>query len=467
MTGAAKLGQMWLGAGIVLFAGLVWSQVSHPIVGPVLAVLPIAAAVALRQPFLLGILFIVFSYFRIHEVFPVLMPLRLPLLLAMGTLGALAWNVAFRKIKLFWDPLFLPFSAFFLVVTAGIFISSNPGNSLAYWKDTYVKIAIMVFAIAWLARKPEDLMRFTRLVLLAGGVVAVIALRNEMNGIDLVEGTRVTIGRGIGSVLGDPNDLALVLLFPAGFAIAALLQKGLPKMDRLMGLAVCLLSGPAIIATQSRGGLLGVLTVAGVFAAQRVRSKALLAAVGAVALLALFAVAGVDDRQSGGAHEEGIDESAMGRVYAWKAAFRMALSHPLQGVGVDNFYYNYYLFSDFWDGKNHAVHSTWFGVLGETGFVGLVIFVWMMIAVFRSLRQCTRTLANDAAEPIVRATANGLFAAFVGFCVSGTFLTQGFTWPVYIILGLAVAVNRFACPGTPRQFAAEGGSDTGRITSTY
>jgi hypothetical protein len=38
--------------------------------------------------------------------------------------------------------------------------------------------------------------------------------------------------------------------------------------------------------------------------------------------------------------------------------------------------------------------------------------------------------------------AQALVAGIAGFVVSGTFLTQGFTWPVYILLALAVAVGR-------------------------
>ncbi|MGL4626373.1 MAG: hypothetical protein ACRCVR_07245, partial [Plesiomonas shigelloides] len=49
-------------------------------------------------------------------------------------------------------------------------------------------------------------------------------------------------------------------------------------------------------------------------------------------------------------------------------------------------------------------------------------------------------LKLDRSEPYPVAIAiNGVAASMVGFCVSGTFLTQGFTWPVYLQLALAVA----------------------------
>lgn len=49
----------------------------------------------------------------------------------------------------------------------------------------------------------------------------------------------------------------------------------------------------AILATQSRGGLLGIVAVFGVFGAWCIRSKAVLLGGGAVALLGLSVAAGV------------------------------------------------------------------------------------------------------------------------------------------------------------------------------
>ena len=36
----------------------------------------------------------------------------------------------------------------------------------------------------------------------------------------------------------------------------------------------------------------------------------------------------------------------------------------------------------------------------------------------------------------------GLIAGVLGFCTSGTFLTQGFSWPLYISFALIVATER-------------------------
>lgn len=427
--------------GVLAIGGMAFGP--HPIVGPVLALLPLAAMTALPRAFLLAVLFILFSFFRLHEVFPQLMPLKLPLLLALGTIAALGWSLAFRKMQPFWDPLFTPFFCFFLAATMGIGFASNVGNSMGFFKDTYVKIGIMVFALAWSIRSEREISWLMRAIVMASFAVAAVTLKNKALGLELVEGTRVTIGRSIGSMLGDPNDLSLVLLFGVGFALSAATTRGLGPMTRLAGASTYILLCMAIVATQSRGGLLGLAAVTGVFVAQRVKSKLLLGSMGAIALMVLFTLAGVNDRQSGGAHEEGIDESAMGRIHAWQAAINMGIYNPLTGIGIDNFLFNYFDYSSFWDGKPHAVHSTWLGVLAETGLLGFCLFVWMMVALFFAARRLTITCReNDAVSPVLRAASNGLLGGFTGFCVSGTFLTQGFTWPIYIILAVTVAVGR-------------------------
>lgn len=157
--------------------------------------------------------------------------------------------------------------------------------------------------------------------------------------------------------------------------------------------------------------------------------------------MCLAVVAGISDRSSGGAAEGGVDASAMGRLYAWQAAFNMAVRNPFTGVGIDNFYANYYFYSPHWDGKNHAVHSTWLQVMAETGFVGFTLFVTLIVAIYKLLRRSQQLLDTHADAGLLMVNRS-LQAGLLAFCVSGTFLTQAFTWPLYIILALSVAFER-------------------------
>ncbi|RYJ00235.1 MAG: O-antigen ligase domain-containing protein [Acetobacteraceae bacterium] len=220
-------------------------------------------------------------------------------------------------------------------------------------------------------------------------------------------------------------------------------------MARLLGLAGTGMMIAAILATQSRGGLLGIVAVCGVFGARRIRSKAVLLGGGGIGLLGLSVVAGVGGRQSGGAAESGaIDESAMGRLEAWKAAWRMAIGRPLTGVGLDCYVANFYYYSDWWEGFAKAVHSTWFAVLAEGGLPGLVAFVMMCVRIIRTAVAACNALApaarGEGYEPAGFAMAQAVLSGMAGFIVSGTFLTQAFTWPVYILLALAAALGPYA-----------------------
>ena len=423
---------------------MLWYVVPHPAIVLVLCFVPLGALFVLNQTFWLVSLFVLFSFFRIHEAIPALYSLKIPLLLSLGALSALMWHtLVSRQLQTFWHPSMTWLALFWGLVVIGVVLSSNPGIAITYFKNIYWKIIVMTLAIAWLVNTEDAVRKIATLIILAGGLIAVVALYNSSAGIGLVEGTRVTIGRQLGSVLGDPNDLSLVLMFPLAFAISFATTKGI-GFSRILGIVGLILAMAAVIATQSRGGLLGSVAVFGIFGLRLIRSKSLLIFIGVIGLAVLFAVAGISDRQSGGAAEEGIDASAMGRLYAWEAAFKMALDNPFSGVGLNNFYSNYYYYSSHWDGLNHAVHSTWFGVLAEMGFLGLIVFIGIIISLIKTSRQTLSILAElkDSVSPYLTATALAVYAGVIGTVVSGTFLTQGFTWPIYILAALCIAISR-------------------------
>ncbi|KHD26915.1 membrane protein [Vibrio caribbeanicus] len=438
----------------------IWSLAPHPALIAVLCLVPFGILFVLNQTFWLVSLFVLFSFFRIHEAFPALYSLKIPLLLSLGALSALMWHtIISRQVKTYWHPNLTQLAAFWLLVIIGIVFASNPGISIAFFKNIYWKIIVMTLAIAWLVDTEDAVKKIATLIIISGILISGVAIFNSLNGIGLVEGTRVTIGRHLGSMLGDPNDLSLVLMFPLAFAISFATTKNI-GMARLLGIVGVLLAIWAVLATQSRGGLLGSLAVFGMFGLRLIKSKTLLITLGVVAASALFLAAGISDRQSGGAAEEGIDASAMGRLYAWEAAFKMAVSNPLTGVGLDNFYVNYFFYSPHWDGLNHAVHSTWFGVLAETGFLGLLVFIWLIIGLLKTSRQTMKSLdANPALfSPLFVATSMAVYAGIVGTIVSGTFLTQGFTWPIYILAALCIAISRITQNSTQNEKTAEGDS---------
>lgn len=435
-------GQMILAIAACLVISAAWKAGNMMLIPIVLAILPLAGVITMNQGFLVVLGFIIFSFFRLHEVFPVLMPLRLPVLLAMTSFAVLAWSIFSGRVQIYWTRELSVFAAFFTVVCIGAVLATNRAVAFESLTGTYAKIAIIVLAIAWMTQSLREFKMASAFIYIAGLIVALTALYNSASGIGLVEGTRVTIGRDIGSMLGDPNDLALVLLFPSAFGLSYVMSPGMKMWERILGFSVFALMFAAIFATQSRGGLLGILAVMGVYAWYRVPSKSLLIAAGLCGAIVLYVLAGIGERSSGGLHEGGLDESAKGRLYAWEAAFWMAVHKPFFGIGISNFIYNYWEYCHYWDGQNHAVHSTWFGVLAETGFLGFGLFISLLIMNVRNMIRAIDFLKDRPEHPYLYAMAKALLAGFAGFCASGTFLTMGFVWPFYIMFGLALALGQ-------------------------
>ncbi|WP_419537091.1 O-antigen ligase family protein [Endozoicomonas sp.] len=419
----------------------------HPIALLPLAVIPLGLMFILRKPFVVCLTFILFSFFRLHEVFPQLDPIKIPLLTALGSYFVLAWHIILtQKVQVYWRHEHTIFARFFGWVVIGIAFSSYPPSAFSSFTSVYMKIGIMVLAISWLMTEHWHFKLAHFLIICSGLAVGGVTLYNNANGIGMVEETRVTIP---GTSLGDPNDLSLVLSFPMSYAVAFATTRGTGKIRTLLGLIGVVVFVSSIIATQSRGGLLATVAVFGIFGLRIIKSKLLLISIGSFALMILVAAAGISDRKSGGAAEDGVDESAMGRIHAWEAAFNMALRNPMTGVGLSLFLDNYWDYATHSraEGQAHVTHSTWFQVMSESGFVGFGLFGFMIFTIFMSilssLRRLDRNKGSPEYDPHMTAIAVGTYAGLVGFCVSGTFLSQGFLWPVYIITSISIAIANY------------------------
>ena len=430
-----------------MFATLPAFLLPYPIALLPLAMIPLGLVFILKKPFIIPLIFILFSFFRIHEIYPQLDPIKIPWWTALGSYFVLAWHIVLtRKVKPYWRHEHTAFARFFSWVVLGILFASHPPSAFDSFTSVYIKIGIMVLAISWLMTEKWHF-KLTHLSIICSGLaVGYITLYNKSAGIGLVEDTRVTIP---GTSLGDPNDLSLVLSFPLSFAIAFATTRGIGKLKALLGLIGFGVFISAIIATQSRGGLLATVAVMGVFGLRIVKSKLLLVSIGSFCLMILVAAAGISDRKSGGAAEDGIDESAQGRIHAWEAAFFMGLHNPMTGVGLSLFLDNYWNYATHSraEGQAHVTHSTWLQVLAESGFLGLGLFLFLIFTIFKSIRASLAKLellqGSPKYDPHITAITMGTYAGLVGFGVSGSFLSQGFLWPIYIITSISIAIANY------------------------
>lgn len=442
-----------LAASLLLFITAlgIWRIVPSPVVPLVAICGAIFFLIALRSPFVAVLLFVALSLFRLPDAFPFLQSLQLPFFFALMAVTALLWSCATRTRPAEPIPLVLKlFAVFFLLVTAGTLFAANRPAAYETWTGVYAKIGVITFAIALLANTRADLRNASRVFIASGAAIAAVALGNWVSGHNLVEGSRAAIGDTQTSLLSDPNDLALVLLFPLSFTLANV-SGGVGRMDRLAGFAILPVLVAGIVATQSRGALLGTVAVFAIFMSRMTKSRTLVAIGFAAVAVILYAAMDISERRSGGDAEPLLDESAAGRLIAWRAGINMALANPLTGVGLNNFALSFSEYTATSVPRDLAPHSTWFGVLGETGFPGLIVFVLMTAALIASARRSEQIMRLQAGDPTLRAFATALIAGAWGYCVSGSFLTQGFTWPLYILIGLTAALEKIAARGSERE----------------
>ncbi|WP_414475754.1 O-antigen ligase family protein [Microvirga sp. M2] len=439
-------------------ASLPWLVTSSPFAPLAIAVGLVALLVAIQWPLLVCIGFVAFSLFRLHEAYPILLPLQLPLGLAALTAIALACNALAGRIEAVWPVEIRLFLVFFTLATVGSVFALNPKLSFEFWNEVYVKIGLMTLALTWLTRTEEDFDLVARVIAISGLLVAAVAIRNKLDGTDLVEGTRVTIGLQIKSALSDPNDLAFLLLTTLSFSMA-LLTGGTGWTNRIIGAACVPAVLVAIVYTQSRGAVLGVLAVFAVYGLRFVRSKAALVAAGIIGIAALYVAMGLSERMSRAAPGVGLDPSAAGRLDFWITALKAALLRPVTGVGLANFSWFNYLET----GQDMTTHNTWLQVLAEVGIPGFAVFVLMIASAFRTSLRAHRLLSAANVRSRVQPVAYGLVAAIAGFCASGNFLSQGFTWSIYVLVALAAAVGRYVDETVPAPAPHRASVDGGMV----
>jgi probable O-glycosylation ligase (exosortase A-associated) len=88
------------------------------------------------------------------------------------------------------------------------------------------------------------------------------------------------------------------------------------------------------------------------------------------------------------------DASAMGRINAWQTAFNIA-TERLVGGGFE--LYSYEVFARYAPNPEdvHAAHSIYFQVLGEHGFIGLLLFLLIWWLAWRCANQIKRSAKDQ------------------------------------------------------------------------
>jgi probable O-glycosylation ligase (exosortase A-associated) len=249
-----------------------------------------------------------------------------------------------------------------------------------------------------------------------------------------------------GTFIGGNTEIGLALNMTLPFLLILGREEPRRWLRRLMFTAFGF-SIVAIMFTYSRGAILG-LPVVLMMLFLRGRRKFL--GIAGIVILGYFVMLyppkeWFDRVQSINEYEQ--DRSSRMRLESWQVAWRLALDHPLTGVGfwamdhdeVFSLYLNDYI-------RAQSAHSIWFQVMADHGFPGLILFVGLIISCYMTLFGLKfRARGRPEAKWLIN-YCQMIEASLMGYIVSGSFLSQSY-WDlfyhlvVFVILLKTVAVQ--------------------------
>ena len=335
-----------------------------------------------------------------------------------------------------------------MVLTAPV--SIWPSGALSTFTDLFVKVVLVFMLLTHSLTSPRLLRRFTWLIIAAMGYIAARGV------LDYARGENLLVGRLQGAVpglVGNPNDLAIVMVAFLPFAAFAALARG-PGLRRALAGLISLLMLATLLFTKSRAGFLA-LAVSGLLIlleARRIRPGITgLVIVGALLVPPFLPQAFWTRASSIFNAEEDETGSRAARLDLLSDGWDAFVDHPFTGVGAGQFQnYNPPHRRQLW----RETHNVPLQVLSELGLLGGLVFAAIIVrgmhtmyATWRMLRPRRRdpqaALLEAAFDPVeletMRMHVAACIAAFAAWLVGSQFGSIGYHWTLYYVLALAVA----------------------------
>jgi probable O-glycosylation ligase (exosortase A-associated) len=314
-------------------------------------------------------------------------------------------------------------------------LSFRPEGSLDMWKKV-IKVDFMILVALTL------IVTRTQIIALAWVLVFSLGFYGLKGGIFTIStGGAYRVWGPEGTFIEGNNELALAIIVCIPLMRFLQLQVA-NRWGRWALGGLMLFSAVAALGTQSRGALIAILAMALMFwwrNGNKIGFGFLLVLVG-VALVAFMPSTWEMRMRSITDYEQ--DSSAMGRINAWWMAWNLAKAN-FTGGGFD--IYEASVFQAFAPNPTdiHAAHSIYFQVLGEHGFVGLILFVLIWICVWRAADVIRKAGRDNPATAWVADLGAMSQVALFGYLVGGLFLSLAYFDLPYNVLVLVLAARRW------------------------
>jgi probable O-glycosylation ligase (exosortase A-associated) len=303
--------------------------------------------------------------------------------------------------------------------------------SLPMW-ERVMKIQFMVFVALYLLRSKQHVQV---LIWVLAGSVAFFGIKGGL--FTLREGGEYRVYGPPGSFIEDNNSLALATVMTIPILYFLYLQ-ATKRWVRWGLLATMVLLGFSALGSHSRGGFLAITAMIG-FLWWKSRTKLVTGFV--LALLVPVAIGFMPENwdyrmQSIQTYEQ--DASAMGRINAWTTAFNVAQDRPFVGGGFEMESPSVYARYAPDPTIVRSAHSIYFQILGEHGYVGLLLFLLLWILVWRDASSIIRHSRSQRELQWAHDLARMIQVSLVGYAVGGAFLNLAYYDVPYNLLVVLV-----------------------------
>lgn len=398
------------------------------------------ALVALRHPYVASLLWIWIGLMNPHRLgwgFAYAMPFAM----AAGVLLIISMLINAKQVR--WNftyptPLLLLFVVWMGITTLFAIL---PQESFSRYVEV-LKVLVMLLPIAAVIRTREQIISF---VVVMTASIGFFGIKGGL--FTLLSGGNFRVWGPPFSVIEGNNELAVALIITVPLlyflSTQASILKNLPVLSRLsetwtkrimyLAMFLCLISA---LGSQSRGALLAMLGM-GTVLWWRSKAKVTLAIVALV--MGLVGTAFMPDEWMSRmntikTYEE--DASAMGRINAWTMAINIANARPTGAGFVTD---SPVIYQSYAPNPNFVIvaHSIYFQVLGEHGYIGLLLYLAFWLSTYRLAGQIDRETRGKPEFGWANTLASMSKVSLIGFAVGGAFLSLAY-WdmPFYLFVAL-------------------------------
>lgn len=368
-------------------------------------------------------------------------PFKALFLLSLLTLFSFILSIlsGARRFRFHLSPLLVPLLLLYLVffyatITSVLFYSSASEFLIPVTGLIYLFVMVNVFD------SREKLDNFVFCLAVAAAITAGYAIFQFYNGANILEMKKewlditknTDIKNRAYAVFENPNLLAQYMVLSASLSLGFIFSSA-SRGRQIFFAFTAGLSIFCLVLTYSRGGWLAFAAALVIFAL--FKNKLLLQTLPVAGFIAYwFLPKTILQRLSTITSLK--DSSNAYRLDTWHSTISLIKSHWETGVGLGRIAFSrvYYTHAHNSNMVPHS-HNLYLQIIGEFGILGMVVFIWLLLAIFRlGLKLCS------VKDYYVRNINAGIMAALAGFLVHST--VDYFLWyyKLGILLWLLIAV---------------------------